>query len=497
MLVVEQALAEFFPTLAREKYRYRATDQLLPPLTRFYEPYSDIFSPDTINRLRQEKAATDPYFDTKYCRLTRLINTVTELYLEQQLLPLTTEIRRVKQQLSILWQDQQLPLRAIKPILATLPAASARRDLYRQYRQTTAILESLYRELITRAQSVINSLEYPSLQEFALPAPQAETLSQQALTILSETESAYRLALAKYSNTYLALPIAQLHQADLYYWQALTPFAHWLTTRPLFAVYQETLTGLGIKFGKLAGLQLQWLGGFNQARPSDHWSSTVCQPVQIPQEIYLLASAPRTPMALTQFFGSFGQALFYSFTAADLAPAFKYPPDNGLRLLFQQLFANLVTNPLWLEQMFGPRPWPTLQQAFTLSALYHWRAAAAEFLADCRLYGQQRAEPETAASELTAATGFTAEADLYWQHHTSLFRSAAELPAIVGEFLLREHLMTRYGWRWWTNPRAGKLLQEIWATGSRYSITMIISQLGMGPLQPESLIATVNQVLKP
>lgn len=67
------------------------------------------------------------------------------------------------------------------------------------------------------------------------------------------------------------------------------------------------------------------------------------------------------------------------------------------------------------------------------------------------------------------------------------FYVADYLRAWALEVLVREHLKTRFGNRWWSSRAAGALLRELWATGSEYSADEIAAELGLGPICFEPL----------
>jgi hypothetical protein len=62
--------------------------------------------------------------------------------------------------------------------------------------------------------------------------------------------------------------------------------------------------------------------------------------------------------------------------------------------------------------------------------------------------------------------------------------------------LLREHLKTRFGARWWASRMAGNLLKEMWETGDRYTADEMAAQIGIGPIEFDPLIEEFNRAVK-
>ncbi len=132
-----------------------------------------------------------------------------------------------------------------------------------------------------------------------------------------------------------------------------------------------------------------------------------------------------------------------------------------------------------------------------LSRLLLVRRYAAKLIYECELHSQDDlGKAADLYSELqTHATKFRTESTEFLYDLDDSFYSASYLRAWAFEVMLREHLKTRFGERWWASTRAGSLLKDMWETGDRYTADEMASQLGLGPIVFEPLIDEFNHAL--
>ena len=78
-------------------------------------------------------------------------------------------------------------------------------------------------------------------------------------------------------------------------------------------------------------------------------------------------------------------------------------------------------------------------------------------------------------------------------HGTERTHPSVQLRALAFSFVLREHLRTRYGRRWWTNAKAGDELVDLWNTGGRYSVEELSQALTSENLSFALLVDAIDK----
>jgi len=60
------------------------------------------------------------------------------------------------------------------------------------------------------------------------------------------------------------------------------------------------------------------------------------------------------------------------------------------------------------------------------------------------------------------------------------------------EAQLRATLKERFGEEWFSDPRAGRFLKELWSTGGKYDVEEVVKRLGYSGLDPKPLIEEIK-----
>ncbi len=80
------------------------------------------------------------------------------------------------------------------------------------------------------------------------------------------------------------------------------------------------------------------------------------------------------------------------------------------------------------------------------------------------------------------------------ENFTSL-NNAGYLQAFMCYAHLQEFVIQNHGDPWFTNPKAGEFLKEIWAVGQKYKAWELVQQLRYGDLDIVPLIYYMEELL--
>jgi hypothetical protein len=252
------------------------------------------------------------------------------------------------------------------------------------------------------------------------------------------------------------------------------------------------MAGLGIDIDAQTNIAID-----SEPRPRKN-PRAFCAPVSIPNDVKLVIRPAGGQSDYQALLHESGHAQHYGWASAQLQPEFKYTGDYALTETYAFLFNNLISDAGWLDTFLGMKAPAEFIRSVMLARLVTVRRYAAKLGYERQLHADDDLARSSRlyAERQTSATGFKTERAEFLFDLDDSFYSASYLRAWAFEVVLREHLKTRFGARWWASRRTGDFLKEMWETGDRYTADEMAAQIGIGPIAFDTLIDEFNRALK-
>jgi len=223
---------------------------------------------------------------------------------------------------------------------------------------------------------------------------------------------------------------------------------------------------------------------------------TGCALPRVPGEVIVRIALASGLAPLRQALRTAGVALHASHTSSALPSERARVGDFALRSGFAALLANRAHDPGFVSQLPGAARGGEPGPAIALPHLLEVRTSAARLHFECALAATPAGESphrcrDTFTEQMQAATGLAWSPAGYLRDAGPVPRALDELRAACFEAQLAEDFRHRFGRRFWCERDCGNLLKELWNTGMDYTVEELASDLGLGPLEIEPLIATL------
>jgi hypothetical protein len=224
-----------------------------------------------------------------------------------------------------------------------------------------------------------------------------------------------------------------------------------------------------------------------ESRPGKY-PRAFCAPVRVPGEVHLVTSPGfGGPQEWSVLLHEIGHALHYANTDASLPLENRRLGDMAVTEAYAMLFANLLLNPLWLEQHAGVTDRAMeFARAQNVHELYQLRRYCARLAYEKELY-EEGADygrlPVRYAELLTLATGVRHRPEDAFLDVDASFYTANYIRARMLRPILRAALEEQFGVPWWADPGAGRWLVDVlFSHGNRWSADELALRLSGRPL---------------
>lgn len=314
-----------------------------------------------------------------------------------------------------------------------------------------------------------------------------------ATRLLEATESLYRDGLATALREIGAAP-GVAHRGDAARVSRLAGFDRDFPAGRMLDALAWSFEGMGLRLDAVPGIQID-----AAPRPRKHPRASCIAP-RIPGEVIVLL-APRGGVDDWEaLFHESGHAFHLAFTSPALPVERRRILDPALTETWAFLLHYRIADPAWIADVVTHPRAEAFARAVAFRKLALLRRYAAKIRYELELNAlaagaDPRPLAECYAEELGEATGFVYREAGYLADTDPLFYSVDYLRAWCLEVQLAEALRARFGRRFWRERGAGELLKELWNTGSTYTADGIASELGIGPIDIEPLIAELRTAL--
>ena len=321
-----------------------------------------------------------------------------------------------------------------------------------------------------------------------------ETLAGLCEQLLYTTELIYRRLLEETAERTLGLGLHEIRVYDrprLFRGQSFDTYFPGDRMVPLL---ESTLEDMGIRLDEQGNIKLDV-----EDRPEKE-PRPACYIVSVPDDIRVLVKPMGGAEDYESLFHEMGHAQHYAHTTA---PEFEFRVlgEDGVTESYAFLFENLFMDDVYLIERVGLTEQAALaylRQAL-LADLSSLRYYCALFLFERQLHAGQDKPWRVyrdlwERARLTRMTLPEAQADYLMANED--FYSVGYLEAWLLEAQLRETFRDRYGPQWFCDPRAGRLLVELWSLGSSRTVSELSRELGYEKLDADALQRQTERIYR-
>jgi len=489
----EQQLQRYLYERSEEGRAVRVGEKEISEQAAIVARYSDLFSREQLQTLREEEGRADG--DEREW-LHRLRKTCEGGLVAAELAEKDDELENVILAARVTFKGEELPLRSAIAQLAVIPDYRERTELGELQQEKSAEFNDARLELLR----AYEELEAELSEE---PDPVARNEDEKQIS-LRELEAALAAASDEIEPVFLELRETWLNRllgpereqqpssAHMGYVRRLSPLDATYTKDRATEVCLATLSALGFD---LAGDPNIRLDLDDRPQKSPRACVIASDP---PSVVHLITRAQGGLHDYQAFLHEAGHALHYAGVDPSLPYTFrKIARDHALTEIYSYICEAITREPGWHAEYFslGDEEAKTNAQAtIFLEALLFRRYTAKlqfelDFWADFEEAGTTSDEY---AERLTGATGIRYPRDGHLADMDGGFYSADYLRAWIRHAQLRAHLLDQVGEDWWRSPKTGELLRALFAEGTKPSSEEIAFRLGFDPYDTAPLIAELT-----
>ncbi|HKN94923.1 MAG TPA: hypothetical protein VJU60_11365 [Thermoleophilaceae bacterium] len=452
---------EFVSSLDREYYRHFAGLQDEFDIEAIYERHAQLFSRDSVERLREEGT-------------TQLVEFAVHGFIGRATKAESAELARREAALEIEVDGERLPFRQSAVIQANEPGPE-RRAAIESARLEAAEreLDPLLREALERSHALARELGWPSMRAMCeeLSGIDLGALESQTSAFLDSTESIYEEIVSGPLETELGYGFERFQRADMAYFFRAPSLDGVYPDARLLESLEQTLSGLKLN---PPGVILDV-----DQRPKKT-PRAFCAPVRVPDEVYLVIARRGGRDDYETLFHEAGHAQHFAHMPGSLPMEHRYLGDNSITESFAFLFQHLTANPAWLRTRLDIHDPAAIERQFRAVKLVFLRRYAAKLAYELELHAAPAAlDPlrEVYARRLSSALHIEWPSASWLSDVDSFFYAAAYIRAWALETHVRRLLHERFGELWFEEPEAGEFLIGLWRQGQSMRGDELLTEL--------------------
>jgi hypothetical protein len=398
-------------------------------------------------------------------------------------------------ELEIELDGEKIPFRMVRPTIANEPDRDKRRELDAR---SNDILDEQMNPLHLEAARVVQQgardlgfASYLELYRKALPSSALDALAEQCRALLDSTERLYETNADKLLRARVGVSLAEAERYDL---PRLFRAPEW---DPMFAAdrmlpaLESTLADLGVDLRAQDNITLDL-----EQRPNKS-PRAFCAPIEVPDRVVLVIQPIGGADDWRALFHEGGHTEHYAHTSRDLPMEEKRLGDNAVTEGWAMLLQHLIDEPDWLTRRLDfARPAEFAAEGAT-ELLYFVRRYSAKLLYELEFHAAE--DVTTMRNRYTELLSNALKIDVtpanYLADIDSGFYVSSYLRSWAFEAQLRAFLKEKFGSRWFTTPRAGSLLRELWSEGQKMRAEEMLEEVTGSTLEMEAVGDRVREFL--
>lgn len=317
---------------------------------------------------------------------------------------------------------------------------------------------------------------------------------QKTLPILEETTGLYRRVMSDVVRRAYDKNLGDLGSAYALHWRAGREFDHLFPAETFTSLCAGAFATLGVPLDQAPSIRID-----AEVRAGKH-PSACCYAPSAPADVHLVLKPEGGYEDVRSFLHEGTHALHYAHTDPSLPYEWRgLPRSQACSESFAFLIDHLPENPLWLEHvMHVPKAAADRLAAWALLGnLFILRRYVAKFSYELAFDEKPFDVPRNKAlyaKTLKDLTGFAYEPEFWLEDMDGGFYSADYLRAWIAAAQIEEHLVRKFGDRWFLKRDTGAFLKDHFAQGVSIDAEGLVQNLGMTPWDPLPLIRKFDGV---
>jgi hypothetical protein len=457
--------------------------------------HGDLFTQEQLDALRAAESAAEDPDDAE--RLYRLRRACESGIVNAQLAAREDELENALLAARLMFDGEELPLRAAEARLAVLRDYAQREELGELVLELSATFNDRRRELLAARDDLEG--EFSGERDAVVRNEADKQISLRELEgVLRRAADAvaaeFDLLRDSWFGRLLGPERTELPtSAHLRWLRRLSPLESTYPRERSVEVCVETVRALGFDLEAIPNIRLDL-----EDRPQKDPRACVIA-ADPPEVVHLITRAQGGLSDYEAFLHEAGHALHYAGCDPRLPWTFRaLSRDHALTEIYSYIVDSISGEPAWHAAHFGlsdEEAAENAQAAAFLDVLLYRRYAAK---LRCELgfwsaFGEEQgSSPRDYATLLTDATGLRYDERGHLSDMDAGFYSADYLRAWIRSAQLRAHLRREVGEDWWRSAATGEILRGLFAEGTRPSSEDIARRLGFDPLDTGPLVAELT-----
>ncbi|WP_353893197.1 hypothetical protein PRVXH_002610 [Proteinivorax hydrogeniformans] len=467
---IKKSGEEFLIKLGRDYYYGGSGKKKRGDFQSLYDEYKDLFSLETIKKvqsLKQSGCTEDAY----------LISFLIKGYLGREIQAITKEIYDAELNSHMLYQGKETSLRFGKMLLSIEQDREKRLQLDELVTQKQVQFNYLRKRRIRKLKECANKLGYQNYLNLIEDVEQIDTyqLIKIAKDFLIRTEDVYLKCLS-FLNDYIGNGEQPIRKSDIAFIFKSNNFANLFPELELVPSIEDTFYSLGINVHQQDNLKIDYEKNESKS------PTPFCCPIKVPDEIHLVLNPTGGIDDYQNSLHEAGQCQFLAHIDKALPMEFKRMGDKSIRESYGLLFQFLTLNEKWINRFLNFDNEKSDYLTFAWSyKLYVIRRYCGKLMYEAQLYSKEYSEKtleELYENIMSDAVKLDVSKNNYLLDLDLGFNTPEYLKSWALENSLRSFLTSNYGENWFEKKEAGKFLQALWKSGTKYNYKKMIAKLG-------------------
>jgi len=487
-------LEEYQAALAAEDRLARTGLKAKPALSAIREKFAELFTQDAILAVREliERAPHPKKRD----QMERVMFALLEGSIAAETLPIEEQLLAKSAGLEAEFEGETIAYYDLSARISREDAFEKRDALRRLQAGLAEELTPLRLDLEHALRQKLASFGFRTVREYCETKKRVryDAFLAKTLPILEETTGLYRRVMSDTLKRAYGKDLGELGSAHAIHWRAGREFDHLFPPDKLIALGVNAFATIGVPFEQDQQIRVD-----AEDRSGKH-PRACCYAPRAPEDIHLIMKPQGGYEDLRAFLHEGAHAIHL----ANMDPSLPYewrglPRSYAMAETFAFLIEHLPENPLWLEHvMHVPKgaaerlgAWALLGNLFMLRR--YVAKFSYELAFDEKPYDVPR-NKELYAKTLKDLTGFAYEPAFFLEDMDGAFYSADYLRAWIASAQLEEHLVRRFGDRWFLKRDTGPFLKSLFAKGYSWNAEELVQSLGMTAWDPLPLVRKFDGV---
>jgi hypothetical protein len=464
-------------------------------LASTYKGHETLFSAETSKLVhRLEETTSDP--ERKRALSYFRVYLASEV-IGRAVAPINDQVANLEAEETFVGPGGEHPYRELERLTANERDHQTRVALYDSATSVVKKLNALLIEKEALTQSTLASLGYASYSSLGEQIRQVDlaALGATANAVLQDTDALYRASMDAELRAELGLPLADARRADISRFNRSADLDSHFPGDKMIDRLHATLLDLGFDLAKQKNIRVD-----DAPLPKKN-PRAVCFNIVVPDDIRLSLKPLGGVTDYKALFHEAGHAEHYANTRT---PIFEFQQlgDSAPTEAYAFILESLLENPLWLSERAGlsGKQLDGYVRGAAVKKLYILRRYAGKLLYEIAWHAGGKEPAKLYQDALVRAYAFPVsanDAQRFLVDHDDFFYAADYFRAWFLAAQIEEHLVSRFGTRWWSSSEAGKYLADLWSYGNELSVEEIARKLGDQGLRTEPLLEHFRLILSP